>query len=127
LCKVPVGDWGLQNIVDKFANTAEKFIGDELVYSEDHPDFVAAYDLGKRIARLWALKLKMDFPSYRFRVYYTQCDNPIVRFHKVRDGEACWLSDEVFQSATDPSFRNAMIFDTANIHLMSSLTSDSIQ
>ena len=103
------------HILDEFENAAEKFVGEEVVYAEDHPDFVAACDLGRRIAFLWALKLKTDFPSERFRVYYTQYDNPIVRFHKVRDGEAYWLPDEVLQTATDPSFRDALIYDTARI------------
>jgi hypothetical protein len=63
------------------------------------------------------LKLKIDFPAARFRIYYTQYDNPIVRFHKVRDGEAFWISDDALQTATDPSFRCALIFDTDEIQL----------
>ena len=51
--------------------------------------FVGACELGKQIARMWAVKLKADFPLDRFRVYYTQNDNPIVRFHKVRDNNLC--------------------------------------
>jgi hypothetical protein len=97
------------------------------VYNVDHPDFASACELGKRIAWLWALKLRMDFPSDRFRVYYTQYDNPIVRFHKVRDGESHWLSDEALQTATDRSFENAIVYDTAKIHLAIRACSDSIQ
>ena len=100
------------HILDEFANVAEKFIGEDVTYNEDHPDFISACELGRRIARLWALKLKIDFSSDRFRVYYTQYDNPIVRFHKVRDDEPCWLDDEALQVATDRSFKGAIIFDT---------------
>src|SRR3984957_20111733 len=56
-------------------------------YDETHPDFIGACRFGKSIARAWTLKLKHDFPTDRFRVYYTQYDNPIVRFHKVRRSE----------------------------------------
>lgn len=115
------------HILDEFENAAEKIVGEDVVYSEDHPDFVAACEIGQRIAWIWALKLKLDFPYERFRVYYTQYDNPIVRFHKVRDGEEHWLSDEGLQSATDPSFKNALIFDTAKIPFVIGKASESIQ
>jgi hypothetical protein len=84
----------------------------EATYNEMHPDFISACDLGVKIARMWAAKLKLDFPQHQFRVYYTQYDNPIVRFHKVRMDEPVWLSDDALNSATDPSFRNAVIYDT---------------
>jgi len=42
-----------------------------------------------------------------------------VRFHKVRDDEPEWLSDEALQTATDLSFRNALIYDTSKINLPS--------
>ncbi len=105
------------HIFDEFANDASTFVSEEVVYREEHPDFISACELGKKIARLWALKLKLDFPFARFRVYYTQYDNPIVRFHKVRDDESQWLSDEALQSATDPSFRNALIYDRSRMNL----------
>ncbi len=114
------------HIFDEFQNDATtvtnveereelKFV--EEAYDERHPDFIAACELGQRIAALWAVKLSLDFPSARFRVYYTQYDNPIVRFHKVRDGELYWLSDEALQTATDPSFRNAFVYDTGKINM----------
>jgi hypothetical protein len=105
------------HIFDEFANDASRFASEEVVYDERHPDFLAACELGQRIAKLWALKLKLDFPFARFRVYYTQYDSPIVRFHKVRDDEEQWLPDESLQSATDPSFRNALIYDTSRMNL----------
>jgi hypothetical protein len=87
----------------------------ECSYDETHPDFVAASEFGRTAARLWALKLKLEFPSERFRVYYTEYDNPILRFHKVRKSEAHWMSDESLRSSTDPSFRNALIYDTISM------------
>jgi hypothetical protein len=107
------------HIFDEFANDATTLVSEDVVYNEHHPDFLSACELGQQIAKQWALKLKLDFPSARFRVYYTQYDNPIVRFHRVRDDEAYWLSDEALLTATDPSFRNALIFDTSRIHLPS--------
>jgi hypothetical protein len=84
----------------------------EETYDVNHPDFADACELGKQMARMWAMKLKADFPRDRFRVYYTQYDNPIVRFHKVRENEPQWLSDQQLTSATDRSFGSAVIYDT---------------
>ena len=81
-------------------------------YDVNHPDFVGACELGKQITRMWATKLKSDFPMDRFRVYYTQYDNPIVRFHKVRENESVWLRDDALRSATDRTFTSAVIYDT---------------
>ncbi len=114
------------HVFDEFANHASTFVSEEVVYNEQHPDFLSACELGQQIAKLWALKLKLDFPNAHFRVYYTQYDNPIVRFHKVRDDEPQWLSDEALQSATDPSFRNALIYDTSRINLPSCENSKSV-
>jgi len=105
------------HVLDEFAHGASTFAADEVLYNENHPDFRAACELGQRIAALWVLKLKLDFPNERFRVYYTQYDNPIVRFHKVRHEEDAWLTDEALQTATDPSFRNALIYDTSNLEV----------
>jgi hypothetical protein len=115
------------HILDEFDNSAEKIVGEDVIYREDHPDFISACELGRRMALLWALKLKSDFPSERFRVYYTQYDNPIVRFHRVRDGESYWLTDEALQTTPGPSFRGAIVYDTSKIHLADSAFSDSIQ
>jgi len=87
----------------------------EEIYDEAHPDFVAACLTGRTMARMWAIKLKHDFPTARFRVYYTQYDNPIVRFHMVRPNEPLWIDNAGLLKATDPSFRSAIIFDTDNL------------
>jgi hypothetical protein len=112
------------HIMDEFLNKAtfqhRENISRELdeieeIYYKSHPDFMTACELGKTIARMWATKLKADFPNQQFRVYYTQYDNPIVRFHKVRPNEHPWLSDEELLDATDPSFRDALIYDTEHL------------
>lgn len=105
------------HIFDEFANEATAVVSEDVVYDEHHPDFLAACELGRQIAKLWALKLKIDFPSERFRVYYTQYDNPIVRFHRVREEESYWVSDEAIQTAVAPSFRHALVYDTSRIGL----------
>jgi hypothetical protein len=87
----------------------------EITYLESHPDFIAACELGRTAAMLWALKLNQDFPSERFRVYYTEYDNPIVRFHKVRLSEPVWITDDHLRTATEPDLRNALIFDTRSV------------
>jgi hypothetical protein len=123
------------HMFDEFTNNAKTITNvhegqllnyEEAAYDEHHPDFIAACELGQQIAKLWALKLKLDFPSARFRVYYTQYDNPIVRFHKVRDDEPEWLSDEALQTATDPSFRNTLVYDTCRINFPSSKYSNMV-
>jgi hypothetical protein len=115
------------HIFDEFSNDASALVSEEVVYNEDHIDFLGACELGQRIAKLWALKLKIDFPFTRFRVYYTQYDNPIVRFHKVRHDEPHWLSDKALQSASDPSFRNALIFDTSKLDVPTARSSNLVQ
>lgn len=109
------------HLLDKFRNGATSERRDavshdfevvEEAYDVNHPDFVGACELGKQIARMWATKLKSDFPLDRFRVYYTQYDNPIVRFHKVRENETVWLDDDALRLATDRSFTSAVIYDT---------------
>jgi hypothetical protein len=109
------------HIFDEFRNRAtskhREAIADDFdvveeFYDPTHPDFAAACEVGLYLARMWTLKLKAEFPHERFRVYYTQYDNPIVRFHKVRSNERAWLSDDQLKDATDPSFASAVIYDT---------------
>jgi hypothetical protein len=112
------------HVMDEFRNEAtfqdRESISEELdaieeIYDESHPDFIIACELGRTMAQMWATKLKADFPDEHFRIYYTQYDNPIVRFHKVRSNEHVWLSDEELLKASDPSFRAAVIYDTDHL------------
>ncbi len=84
------------HMIDLFSHHAGRTPTPEndLYYDFEHPDFDLLCLVGKRIARLWYLKLKQDFPQYRFRVYYTQYDNPIVRFHRVREGEPNYMDEK---------------------------------
>jgi hypothetical protein len=106
------------HILDVFRNNAEipkkrGHVSENLddigeFYNEKHPDFFAACEIGRTIAQMWALKLKFDFPDDRFRVYFTQYDNPIVRFHKVRPNEPVWLTDEAVQKRSDSSWNDRL-------------------
>ena len=61
------------------------WIEEEPWLDEHHPDWAVACELGLTMSRMWAAKLLLDFPRDDFRVYFHGFD-PIVRFHKVRDG-----------------------------------------
>jgi hypothetical protein len=102
----------VQGSVDASGQPLEEW---DIRYMETHPDFIAACELGRVAAQLWALKLRADFPGERFRVYYTEYDNPIIRFHKVRPSEGLWLSDEQLNSPTRADLRNALVFDTESL------------
>ena len=58
------------------------------------PEHARAWTFMQRVAELWLAKLRQDFPRYRFRVYATKLDDPILHFHRVREGEPVWISDE---------------------------------
>lgn len=86
------------HILDCFKNSAVS--DSEPFYDANHPDFKRACALGVLVAQCWAAKLHLDYPERTFRVFYTQQDNPIVRFHQLRNGEPQFLdeadwSDEV--------------------------------
>jgi len=109
------------HIFDEFRNratsehrdhAAKDFDVVENSYDDKHPDFSAACEIGTTIASMWALKLKVDFPHDRFRIYHTQYDNPIVRFHKVRSNEPVWLSDD----ARAPTLRVTIVYDTEHLN-----------
>jgi hypothetical protein len=62
-------------------------------WDNTHPDFLAACEIGRRMAVMWHAKLRLEHPNRRTRVYFTSDDNPVVRFHCVRPGESVWLDD----------------------------------
>ena len=46
----------------------------------------------KKIMDMWARKLKIDFPNYKFVVILTfHDDDTIVRFHRLREEESAWV------------------------------------
>ena len=57
------------------------------------PQFAEAWELAQRMGRMWLVSLTSQFPAYRFRVYVTKLDDPIIHFHRVRDGERPWYTD----------------------------------
>jgi hypothetical protein len=51
--------------------------------------------VAKKIVSMWATKLKLDFPEYKFLIILSfQGDDSIVRFHRLRDDEAPWVNIE---------------------------------
>lgn len=73
----------------------------EPFWDNSHPDFISACEFGKVLAHSLACKLAKDFPEKSFRVYYTQNDNPIVRFHQIYENETNWLDDGEFSAEID--------------------------
>jgi hypothetical protein len=85
------------HMIDLFFHNAElssESEEDGFLLDYNHSDFVALCEVAKRMAQIWFLKLQQDFPQYQFRVYYTERENPIVRFHRVRENEPYWLDEE---------------------------------
>lgn len=80
------------HVLDLFAHRAS--LDAEPWWNQSHPDFKAACEFGLAWAEAISAKLAKDFPERRFRVYYTEQDNPVVRFHQEHAGEEPWLSPE---------------------------------
>jgi hypothetical protein len=83
---------------------------DGSIYDPDHPDFLAAISIGLAAVWGWAIKLRQTFPEYRFRVYYSELDNPIVRCHRVRVEEVPWMTDQDIRGFNMPN--RVMVIDT---------------
>jgi hypothetical protein len=77
---------------------------------ETTPEFAAAWEMAQRIARMWFAKLALDFPAYQFRVYLTKLDDPIVHFHRVRDDERVWYTDQ--EAAESVAAGTMIVWDT---------------
>jgi hypothetical protein len=76
----------------------------------DSPEHGVAWELAQRIARMWFAKLTTDFPHYRFRVYASRLDDPVIHFHRVREGEPVWVTDE--EAADEVARGDALILDS---------------
>jgi len=59
---------------------------------------------------MWRQKLESDFPEYVFRVYYTERDDPTVRFHRIHEKEANWLNETDWLA--DISQGKVIVYDT---------------
>lgn len=79
-----------------------------------HPDYARACELARTMAQMWLRKLEQDFPMNRFRVYVTTRNDPIVRFHRVYQGESAWGSDE--DAAEQRARGEVFIYETAAGH-----------
>jgi len=77
----------------------------------ESPQHAEAWELAQRIGRMWFAKLCDDFPDYRFRVYVTRLDDPIIRFHRVREHEPVWITDE--KAAAWMARGDIVIFDSS--------------
>jgi|WetSurMetagenome_2_1015567.scaffolds.fasta_scaffold730246_1 hypothetical protein len=82
----------------------------EVLIDSAHPDFLAMVEVGKTMAQMWFQKLKIDFPDYDFRVYYTRDDDPVVRFHRVWEGEPNWLDGDTWMK--DIKCGIVIVYDT---------------
>jgi hypothetical protein len=56
---------------------------DEML-QDDHEDFVQAWMIAKRMADVWAMKLRVCFPGVDFAVVVTRMSGPIIRFYNLR-------------------------------------------
>jgi hypothetical protein len=70
-----------------------------------------AWALAQRIGRMWLAKLCVDFPTYRFRVYVSRLDDPIIHYHRVREQEAVWMTDA--EAAGQVARGDLAVFDSA--------------
>ena len=79
------------HLLDHFEHDASLSV--EPFWDSQHPDFRTACEIAKTIAKIWAAKLMDEFPERSFRIYYSESDNPIIRFHTVRSHEPPWASE----------------------------------
>jgi hypothetical protein len=104
------------HILDHFRHnipTSEHTKHGYTVYDTAHADFQLAWQLGQRVAQMWFAKLKHDFPDYRFRVYLTKLDTPIVRFHRVRAEEQMWAEGPEADAAAERG--DLIVYDSASL------------
>jgi hypothetical protein len=81
----------------------------------DRPDpttrgFAEAWDFAQKMGRMWMAKLRVSFPRYRFRVYVSKLDDPIIHYHRVRRGEQVWISDR--EAAAQIECGEMIIYDS---------------
>jgi len=83
------------HVLDLFGHDAS--IDEDPWHNQKHPDLLAACKFGLIWAETISTKLAKDFPGRPFFVYYTEQDEPIVRFHQEHTGEVLWLRAEDWQ------------------------------
>jgi hypothetical protein len=90
------------HVLDNFVHGA--LLPTEPFWDSTHQDFARACRLGEIMCETWAAKLRRDAPDEDYAVYCTRDDNPIVRFHKIREPD-----DVYFDPATHPAGTVLMI------------------
>ncbi len=100
------------HVLDALGSARDVWDQERRRYRRRHPDFKAAERLALVMTETWSAKLKQDFPSDRFRVYFTRLDNPVVRFHRVYPGEPVYLSEQDFP--VDVAKGNIRVVDTGS-------------
>jgi hypothetical protein len=110
------------HILDYFSHKANLL--KEPFWDIKHPDFLLAFDLGKKWALSIAIHLKHLFSNRDFMVYCTMLDNPIIRFHQIHQGEPNWMekpdcistiADEEVYTVDTRTFSNNSLHRTAKI------------
>jgi len=81
------------HLLDLFTHDARIEHDENNFWNREHNDFKVACYVGKIVIKLWAIKLKDEFPEQEFRLYFSASDNPTIRFHTVRENEPYWLSE----------------------------------
>lgn len=71
------------HLLDIFKNDAS--VDDEPYWDSNHTDFISAFELSLKISEMWACKLSKDYPNYKFVIICTKYDNPMIKFHKLRE------------------------------------------
>jgi hypothetical protein len=103
------------HILDQFRHSAalERDNSDTGSYDHSHADFKLGCEVAKVVALIWLQKLEAEFPSYRFRVYYTESSDPTIRFHRVHAGEANWLNENDWLD--DIAAGKVIVYDTGRV------------
>jgi hypothetical protein len=103
------------HILDQFHHSAALDGNDSNTgfYDQSHPDFKLGCEVAKVVAIMWRQKLEADFPAYRFRVYYTEAEDPTIRFHRVHAGEANWLDENDWLN--DIAAGKVIVYDTGHV------------
>ncbi|XEC97301.1 hypothetical protein AB6A23_12535 [Paenibacillus tarimensis] len=59
-------------------------------FFEKHP--YEGLRFAMKLVNIWAVKLKLDFPDYKFVIILSfQDDDSIIRFHRMRENEQPWV------------------------------------
>ena len=106
------------HLLDLFSHQAQIENDENNFWNEEHPDFKAACDIGEIVIKLWAEKLKTEYPHQEFRLYFCVNDNPTIRFHAIRENEANWLDENMWSEQIKA--KEIVIIDTRLVNVSNS-------